>query len=152
MYKVELLTVNDLDEIVELENLCFDADGYSKAFFIEMFQDERTIAFAVKDNKKLIAMLFAYNWVGVRNYLKLISIGVHPDYRNKGLAKEFMRISFDIMNDYQLTAISAETRASNKAMQSVFEAFGYRIERRVKDYYDNPNEDALRYVFNKKVD
>lgn len=38
------------------------------------------------DGDKLIGNVFIYNWKGERDYVKIMNVSVHPDYRNRGVA------------------------------------------------------------------
>ena len=42
--------------------------------------------------------------------------------------------------------ICAETRASNLAMQKVFEDCGFRLSKREEEYFDDNKECAFKYV------
>ncbi len=76
-----------------------------------------------------------------------MNIAVHPDYRKQGLAHKLMALVHEEMLSSGLNRICAETRASNKAMQKVFDDCGYKRTSIVENGYDNPQEDEYKYVF-----
>ncbi|MCH4886760.1 GNAT family N-acetyltransferase [Acidaminobacter sp. JC074] len=139
------LSKEDIDSLVELEKICFPDDAYKKETFIEMMNDERVFVFGYKDDTKLTGMIFLYNWKGLKDFIKIINIGVHPDYRNKGYCHDFIKLTIDMMKEDNLSKVKAETRKSNIPMQKVLEDFGFTIDEEIDKYYTNPEEDAYRY-------
>ena len=137
----------DLLDVVKLEKLCFPNDAYSQAFIEEMMDDEKVIFVGYEDESKLVAMAFLYNWQGEKDFIKLINMGVHPDYRNRGYAHRLVEWSIDLMKRQDLYKVKAETRASNKPMQRVFEKYGFDKVSENENYYSDPVENAYRYIF-----
>ena len=74
-----------------------------------------------------------------------MTIGTHPDHRNKGYAHMLMQYTIDEMLKDNMRIFKAETRESNVKMQKIFEDFGYKIICKVEGYYDNPKETAYKY-------
>jgi ribosomal-protein-alanine N-acetyltransferase len=58
-----------------------------------------------------------------------------------------MELVHEEMQTSGLTRICAETRASNAAMQKVFDDCGYKLSSVVENGYDNPQEDEYKYVY-----
>jgi len=143
---IENLTYEDFDRIVKLENICFEHDAFTPSFFEELFSDERVIFLGIKIDNELAAMTMFYNWEGLNDYVKIISMSVHPNHRHNGFASLLMSKMIEFAKEHHLIKLSAETRKSNNAMQSIFEKFNCKLEYEVIDYYDNPNENAYRYT------
>ena len=136
------------DAVVSLEKLCFPNDYMNEKDLDNQFKDERTSFFAIIKDNDLLAQISIYNWKGENDYVKIISIGVHPDHRNKGYAHDLMQYTIKSMNDDNMYIFKAETRESNLKMQKIFSDFGFAIEYKMEDYYDNPSESAFRYLLN----
>jgi len=146
------LTILDntyLDKILDFEKLCFINDCWKKEDWIELLQEDKAIYYALMDKDNIVANLFVYNWQGERDFIKIMNIAVHPDYRNQGLARRLLDTAHTLMVNSNLQRICAETRKSNIPMQKAFEASGYKLNKIEPQCYTNPEEDGYKYVFNK---
>lgn len=141
------LNKDNLDIILDLEAVCFPGEGWKKEDWEDLLTDERATYYALMDGERLAGSTFTYNWKGERDYVKIMNIAVHPDYRKQGLAHKLMELVHEEMQTSGLNRICAETRASNKAMQKVFDDCGYKRTSVVENGYDNPQEDEYKYVF-----
>ena len=139
--------IDRIDEIVELEDLCFSSDAWSREQIIDVLNDRRTIYLSYEENGKIIGEICLYNWCSEKDFLKIFSIATHPEYRNQGIAHELLKESIKIASSNKLKRIKAETRISNFKMQKVFEDMNFRKTDIVENYYEEPNEDALIYEF-----
>lgn len=145
MKDIVRLTIKDIDEVCKFDAICFPDDSTKLEDWIELMNDERTSVFAILENDVIKANISIYNWKGENDYTKIMFIGTHPDHRNKGYARQLMQYTIDEMLKDDMHIFKGETRESNIKMQSLFEEFGYKIEFKVDDYYDTPNETAYRY-------
>ncbi len=139
------LGLEDLDAIDRIERICFPSDPTRREDWIELLADERTIVFALKEDNIIKSYIAIYNWKGENDYIKIMSLGTHPDYRNRGYAHKIMQYTIDEMLKDGMRIFKAETRQSNIRMQKVFEDFGYRIVDKVAECYENPKEGAYKY-------
>ena len=39
------------------------------------------------DGEKIVGDAFIYNWMGEKDYVKLMNFAIHPDYRRQGICK-----------------------------------------------------------------
>ncbi len=145
MENIVRLTIKDLEDFLKSLTICFPDDYEKREDWIELLEDERTFVFAIKENNIIKAHIAIYNWKGENDYIKIMSIGTHPDYRNKGYAHMLMQYIIDEMLKDDMHIFKAETRESNIKMQKVFKYFGYKIISKVEEYYDNPIEAAYKY-------
>lgn len=145
MQRIVRLTVKDINDIFTLEKVCFPGDYTESRGWMELLEDERTFVFGIEEDNIIKASISIYNWKGENDYIKIMSIGTHPDHRNKGYAKILMQHVIDEMLKDDMHIFKGETRKSNFNMQKTFEGFGYKIIGEVEDYYDNPTENAYKY-------
>ena len=98
------------------------------------------------DGDKLIGNVFIYNWKGEYDYVKIMNVSVHPDYRNQGVASRLLnRVTEDMKND-GMYLFRGETRSTNTAMQKAFESCGYKLDRVEEGYFHDPEEPAWKYL------
>jgi len=140
--QIEHATKADLKEIFALEQLCFDAEAFSrrqlryllsraKGYFLVTKQEGKISSFMILLKKK--------NSSGLRLY----SIAVNPKFRGQGLAqimlKEAMvRAAVDGFKYVTLEVSDINKPAVNLYLQQGFEVFGER-----KAYYKNGSSALL---------
>ncbi len=139
------LTLRDRERISALNQICFPLEHNKQETWVDLLDDERTHVFAIEEDLKLVALIAIYNWKGENDYIKIMSIGTHPDYRGLGHGHRLMQHIIDEMLKDDMRKFRAETRETNFKMQRVFEDFGYKIIDKVDAYYDNPTELAFKY-------
>lgn len=74
----------------------------------------------------------------------IISIVVHKDYTNKGIATLLLQEIFNFAKENNIQKIMLEVRKSNLPAQKLYEKHGFKQITIRKNYYDN-TEDALIY-------
>ena len=145
--EMKKLNIDHLDQILEFDNLCFPVDHWKEEDWKDLLTDERATYYAFVDGDKLIGDIFTYNWKGEMDYLKIMNIAIHPDYRKQGLANKLMAIAKKECEDSKLARICGETRESNTAMKTVFEKNGYELNTIEENCYENPVERGYKYVY-----
>ena len=143
---IERLDLERIKEIVEFDLLCFPNDYWNEGEWEELLSDDRSIYYGLLDNDKLVGDIFIYNWQGEKDYIKIMNLAVHPDYRKQGWAHKLLHHAEKEMLNIGMNRFCGETRESNKAMQNVFEGCDYRLDRVEENYYDKPDESAYKYV------
>lgn len=145
MEEIVRLTVNDLEDFLRFQAICFPGDCIKREDWSELLEDEKTFIFAIKEIDVIKAHIAIYNWKGENDYIKIMTIGTHPDQRNKGYAHTLMQYIIDEMLKDDMHIFKAETRETNVKMQKVFKDFGYKNINKVEEYYDYPTETAYKY-------
>lgn len=145
MEEIVRLTIKDLEDFIEMQEICFPGEDTKLEDWIELLEDPRTFVYSIKENDVIKANIAIYNWKGENNYIKIMTIGTHPDYRKQGYAHILMQYIIDEMLKDEMHIFKAETRESNLKMQKVFEDFGYKIIDKVEGCYDNPTEAGYKY-------
>lgn len=146
MTNIKTLGPESMELIVSFDKLCFPTDCWKEADWKDLLADQRAIYYALLDDGKLVGDVFIYNWKGDRDYIKIMNLAIHPDYRTRGLAHKLLNHVTAEMTMLGMKRFCGETRASNKGMQKVFEDCGYRLNTVEENYYDNPSECAYKYV------
>ena len=70
-------------------------------------------------------------------------IGVYPNYRRQGIARELMDAMVAFARARGVRAIALEVRESNLGARKLYDSYGFRQEAVRKGYYHNPAEDAV---------
>lgn len=146
MIEMKRLGLEHKAQVMDFNKLCFPLDPWEEAAWDELLSDERALYYALLDDEKLVAAIFLYNWQGEKDYLKIMELSVHPQYRKQGLARRLLQVAADDASKFGLCKICGETRQSNLPMQSAFASCGYTLNSVEEDYYDSPKESAYKYV------
>ncbi len=127
-------------QVAEIEKHCF-----SRPWTLEMLQEQL-------DNL-LSSWICAYGENGVvLGYAGLTAvagegyidnIAVRPEYRRQGVASALLDVFIRFAQAQGLEFLTLEVRASNDAAKRLYMKHGFAQVGRRKDYYDDPQEDAI---------
>ena len=98
MYTIKKLGIESLDSILNLEKLCFPApDRWKEEDWRRLLERDRDTYYAMTEGGKLIGNVFICNWLGEYDYVKIMNVSVHPDYRGQGIASQLLnRVTEDM--------------------------------------------------------
>lgn len=94
-----------------------------------------------KKNDELIAYLGIQF---INDFIEVLGIGVVPQYRQRGIAKELMNELIKFFDQSSYLKILLEVRESNVTAQNLYTNFGFNKISKRKNYYKN--EDADIYL------
>lgn len=143
---IKVLNTEKMKTIIDFDKLCFPTDYWKEEDWKDLLEDERAIYYAVVDGDKIVGDVFIYNWKGEKDYIKIMNLAIHPEYRKKGLAHKLLNHVTAEMKKLEMKRFCGETRASNEKMKKVFADCGYKLNKIEDGYYENPNESAYKYV------
>lgn len=90
MIEINKLSIEYKEQITAFDMFCFPTDFWKIEDWEDLLSDERAIYYALTDEDKIVGDVFIYNWKGEKDYIKIMNIAVHPDYRGKGLAHRLL--------------------------------------------------------------
>lgn len=137
-------TVDDLNQLEALENVCFTTDRLSRRQLRYLLTKGKASLLVEEeaDTRRLIgyvAVLFSK----ATSMARLYSIAVHPGMQGKGIGNRLMQAAEDAAWEHQRAYMRAEVRKDNKASLGMFESLGYRRIGEWRDYYED-HMDAWR--------
>jgi len=126
------------------------ADMLPKLFF-QHFQDT---SFVVVENGQIVAFLIGFVSQTNPEQAYIHFVGVHPDYRKHGLAKELYERFFTAVRQRRCTEVHAVTSPVNKGSIAFHTRMGFGIEPgdaevdgvQVKTDYDGRGQSRVRFV------
>lgn len=125
-----------MEDVYEIERLSFPYP-YPKIVFYDYINK---LFFVAEENKKIVGYVIAdYE----RNLV--VSIAVHPEYRNKGYGKKLMNYVLKLMKG----EVFLQVRKSNKIAISFYQKIGFKKIKEIERYYMN-GENAI--LMSKKID
>ena len=134
------LTMERIDEVLEIEKLSF-SDPWSR----EMFRSELEVGggtyarMAVRD-RKLVGYLLA---VLIEDEAHLGNLAVHPAERGSGVGQRLLDDLLGTALGSGITRITLEVRKSNENARKFYMRNDFIDVAMRKNYYRNPHEDAI---------
>ncbi len=140
MISICLLEKSDIEEIFQLEQLCFPEDPWSRASFETEIDNPLSIFFVARDDETGCMMGYGGMWL-MHDVADITNIAVHPDYRREGIGGELLKLLIQIAKERNMSAITLEVRESNVPAQKLYESAGFVHCGNRKRYYQG-KEDA----------
>ena len=136
---IKPMSVDDIDQIMEIENVSFLTPWHEKIFEMEL-KKPRTLHSVCKKNDKVVGYLVS--WM-LYDEIHILNVAVHPDCRRNGIAEKLIDYTINHFAYKGAITVILEVRTSNKAAQNLYEKLGFKTLRARKNYYADTGEDAL---------
>ena len=137
-YKITRATLDDAEEMIEIENICFKYPWPAFAFMAELMFDDSLFYASREESGKMIGFCGLRIIAGEGN---IMNICVHPEYRKRGLGEALLTFLMQEGRNEGADSYTLEVRVSNEAAIALYEKLGFVNEGRRKKYYDD-GEDA----------
>ena len=134
MITYRLANAFDLAVFVSLDKELFPYSPWSASQYKEEFSSPtRHFVVAVDEQQSIIgyAGVFAPGAVEA----DILTVGVVPEHRGKGVAKELMALITDWAKDQGSTAMMLEVKTDNREAIGLYESLGYSTLNIRKDYF-----------------
>lgn len=136
---IENMTIDDLDQIEEVELLSFAIPWPRQSFYDELNNHLATCIVAKHDNR---VIGYAGMW-RIIDEGHITNIAVHPDFRGKSVATALIFKLIEIAKAHDIVSLTLEVRKSNIAAQKLYEKHGFYSAGLRKAYYSDNKEDAI---------
>ena len=134
------MTADHLDEVAELERVCFTTP-WSRNMLAEELDNYLSAFLVALDDNDNVAGYAGLQAVLDEGYLT--NVAVRPDCRRQGIAGKLLQVFLDFAKGNHLAFLSLEVRASNYDAIALYGSRGFRSVGRRKNYYEHPREDAI---------
>ena len=134
------MTADHLDEVAELERLCF-SDPWSRNMLAEELDNALSAFLVALDSGDRVV-----GYAGVQVILDegyIANVAVRPECRRQGVAGKLLQVFLDFAQGNRLAFLTLEVRASNYDAIALYGSRGFRSVGRRKNYYEHPREDAI---------
>ena len=133
------MTADHLDEVAELERVCFTTP-WSRNMLAEELDNYLSAFLVALDDNDNVAGYAGLQAVLDEGYIT--NVAVRPDCR-QGIAGKLLQVFLDFAKGNHLAFLSLEVRASNYDAIALYGSRGFRSVGRRKNYYEHPREDAI---------
>jgi len=127
----------DLAPILDIEKKSFD-DPYTLDMFVTLLESfpEGFRVYVIRE--RVVGYCVTYP-VKQKRAMVIVSIAVHPDYRDQGvgtsLLKDSISISSKLHRGKVIDKIILQVAEENNAARSLYEKFGFKNQSLIKNYY-----------------
>jgi [ribosomal protein S18]-alanine N-acetyltransferase len=151
--QLQHLQAEHLAAVVELDRLCFGGlwtqEGYQRE--LDSPNSEMLVLLVKNEPKTPVKVVRASTEpiIGIGCFWAILEeahitiIGIHPDYRGRGLGKLMFCSLLQRAVDRNLERATLEVSAANTLAIAMYEKFGFKVAGRRKKYYASTGEDAL---------
>ena len=132
----------DIDQLVAIEELCYDNPWPREAFEEEIEREDVGIGIVAEDESLVVGFLTG---MAVVDEFHLHNLAVHPDFRGRGIARELIEAAETLCRQRDLRRILLEVRQDNEAARQLYTGMGFEAAGTRKDYY-GPSQNAYMYI------
>ena len=133
------MTLNDIDQVVEIENQSFTTPWSREAFIGELRDNH--FAKYVLALKNDIIVGYAGMWV-IIDEAHVTNIAISPSYRRMKIGEALLRYLMATAVVNGADRITLEVRVSNESAKCLYQKLGFKEYGIRKGYYSDNNEDA----------
>ncbi|HEC88353.1 MAG TPA: ribosomal-protein-alanine N-acetyltransferase [Thermoplasmata archaeon] len=130
--KIRKCKREDLEDVYEIERVSFPYP-YPKIIFYDYIEK---LFFVAEEKEKIIGYVIADDERSL-----IVSIAVHPEYRNKGYGKKLMEHVLKLMKG----KVFLQVRKSNKSAISFYHKMGFKEIKEIEKYYMNGENAILMF-------
>ena len=149
--KIQKMTIENIDDILTVEQLCYGEHHWSYESFISELNNKISSYYCALKDKRCIGYMGIWKIVDEAH---VTNLSVHPDFQNQKIAHRLLLNSIEECYKNKIKFITLEVRVSNKKAIHLYEKFGFKSLGLRKKYYQDNNEDALimwsENIFDKK--
>lgn len=140
MIEIIPMILEHINEIAELEKICFYTPWTKADFIKEINENKFAIYLVAKSENKIIG--YAGMW-HILDEGHITNIAVLPENRRLKVGSKLVTGLIDIAITKSITALTLEVKISNLAAQRLYTGFGFKPEGIRKKYYSDTGEDAV---------
>lgn len=134
------MTVDDLDQVMEIEVNSFTIPWSREAFFNELTKNQFAQYLIVEVDQKVVG--YCGVWI-IIDEAHITNIALLPEYRGMKLGEALMAKVMELAREIGALRVTLEVRVSNERAQNLYRKFGFEEGAIRKQYYTDNMEDAL---------
>ena len=138
-YKIRVMTLEDIEEILLIENELFTSP-WSMAMFVHEILNHK--AFVLTETSENLIVGYTCGWKVLDEY-QITNVGIAKAYQRRGLAEYLLIKVIKLMLEEFCFNYFLEVRESNISAIQLYRKLGFIEIGRRKNYYNNPIENAL---------
>lgn len=134
------MALEDLDQIMILEELCFSVPWSRESFESEITKNDLAHYIVLEIDGKIVG--YGGVWY-IMDEGHITNVAIHSDYRKRGFGKKLVQAIIEKSLEHNINHMTLEVRKSNIPAITLYERMGFKIAGTRPKYYADNNEDAL---------
>lgn len=134
------MTIDDLDEVMDVEVNSFMIPWSREAFFNELTKNQFAQYLIVEVDQRVVG--YCGVWI-IIDEAHITNIALLPEYRGMKLGEALMAKVMELAREMGAMRVTLEVRVSNERAQNLYRKFGFEEGAIRKQYYTDNMEDAL---------
>jgi [ribosomal protein S18]-alanine N-acetyltransferase len=134
------MTIDDLDEVMDVEVNSFTIPWSREAFFNELTKNQFAQYLIVEVDQRVVG--YCGVWI-IIDEAHITNIALLPEYRGMKLGEALMAKVLELAREMGAMRVTLEVRVSNERAQNLYRKFGFEEGAIRKQYYTDNMEDAL---------
>lgn len=148
---VTIIPLNEIycDTVAALEVTCFGADAWPREAFTALLEtykenpDFRGQVWVAVGEHGQVVLGYVVLEVSSLGEAELSNLAVAPAFRRQGVGRLLTSFVVSICREIGVSLLWLRVRASNTRAVKFYETCGFAVRGEFRDYYKNPEEDAL---------
>jgi len=149
MIKLRRFSLSDLKEVIEIGGVSFlKRPPYPRSYFLTYYQ-KYPEGFIVAENRgEIIGYTIGQlkHPATVERVGEFISLAVKPDFQKKGVGTKLTIFLINHFKEKGVKEVSLNVRVRNKIAISFYQNLGFKILKRVENYYRNGDDAYLMRI------
>ena len=137
---IENMTLAHVDQVAQLEKVCFGTEAWSLNSVSGELENPLSLWLVALEGAQVAGYVGSQT---VCNETDMMNVAVSPQYRRQGIAEALVTELVEQLKARESHCLTLEVRASNAPAIGLYEKLGFSQVGRRKNYYRNPREDAL---------
>ena len=133
------MTVEDLEQVVEIENRLF-SDPWSKEGFFTFLTKENTMFFVIEEKEKILAYCSMQT---VLDEGDILNVAVSPDRQREGIGYFLVDSMLKMAEMIGIHIVHLEVREGNGTARRLYERLGFKEDGLRKNYYTETVEEQM---------
>ncbi len=121
----------NLKFLYDLENKVFTNDPFALSKESFKYHILKNYLYVFEIDEKIVGYIL---WLERKNYFRLYSLAIDSDFQALGIASKLLEYSFENLKNKNY---SLEVKITNIKAIKLYEKFGFKIKKVLKDYYED---------------
>jgi len=140
MFQISEASFSDSEYLDMFETQLFGNTPVSYKDILLNYDQNNYLIYVAKYNNQNIGYI---SGLLVCDDLNILNLGIDEKYRNRGFGYQLLNYLIENKRKIKLTNIFVELRKTNTLAFNLYLKQGFKVYSERKNYYSNPNEDAI---------
>ncbi|MDE6182783.1 MAG: ribosomal protein S18-alanine N-acetyltransferase, partial [Eubacteriales bacterium] len=125
MIDIKEMTKEHIEQVYEIEKICFSIPWSKKAFEDELNKNKMAIYIVALADEKVVG--YGGMW-HVINEGHITNVAVSPEYRRKGIGESLIKKLIEIAKEKEMIGLTLEVRISNEIAKNLYKKQGFLLD------------------------